>query len=103
MDDNKILEITSQMEETLGKENYAMVSDSIGELITGNESNLKAIADLKAENQKLQDRNEKLVSANGALLQKLPAEKSHEREEKEVKVQKINLMDAFDSKGNFKK
>lgn len=103
MDDNKILEITSQMEETLGKENYAMVSDSIGELITGNESNLKAIADLKEENQKLQDRNEKLVSANGALLQKIPAEKKISKEEKEVKSAKINLMDAFDANGNFKR
>lgn len=103
MDDNKILEITSQMEETLGKENYAMVSDSIGELITGNESNLKAIADLKEENQKLQDRNEKLVSANGALLQKIPAERKISKEEKEVKSAKINLMDAFDANGNFKR
>ena len=103
MDDNKILEITSQMEETLGKENYAMVSDSIGELITGNESNLKAIAELKEENQKLQDRNEKLVSANGALLQKIPAEKKISKEEKEVKSAKINLMDAFDANGNFKR
>ena len=31
MDDDKILELTGKIEETLGKDDYAMISDTIGE------------------------------------------------------------------------
>lgn len=103
MDDDKILELTDKIEETLGKENYAMISDTIGEILTGNSENMKAIKSRDENIQKLQDRNEKLVAANGALLQKIPMERSSDKEDskKEEVPKKINLKDAFDSKGNF--
>lgn len=104
MDDAKILELTSKIEETLGKENSAMISDTLGEILTGNSENIKAIHARDEEIKKLQDRNEKLVSANGALLQKIPMEKAEDKvSSKEEKApSKINLKDAFDAKGNFK-
>lgn len=103
MNDDKIIELTSKIEETLGKENTAMISDTLGEILTGNTENMKAIAERDEMIKTLQDRNEKLVSANGALLQKLPVAKSEDNEpSKEAPQKKINLKDAFDSKGNFK-
>ena len=75
MDDNKILELTTKIEETLGKENAAMISDTLGEILTGNTENMKAIEERDATIKELQSRNEKLVSANGALLQKIPVGK----------------------------
>ena len=103
MDDNKILELTGKIEETLGKEDYAMISDTIGEILTGNSQNMQAIAERDAEVKKLKDRNEKLVAANGALLQKVPMVRSNDEEDnsKEKPATKINLKDAFDAKGNF--
>lgn len=102
MDDVKILELTGRIEETLGKESSAMISDTLGEILTGNTENMKAIADRDAEIKKLQDRNEKLVAANGALLQKIPMEKADTKEEKKEEApKKIDLKSAFDSKGNF--
>lgn len=102
MDDAKILELTGKIEETLGKENAAMISDTLGEILTGNTENMKAIAERDEKIKTLQDRNEKLVSANGALLQKIPMEKAETKEETKKEVpKKINLKDAFDSKGNF--
>ena len=102
MDDAKILELTGKIEETLGKENAAMISDTLGEILTGNTENMKAIAERDEKIKTLQDRNEKLVSANGALLQKIPMEKAEAKEEtKKETPKKINLKDAFDSKGNF--
>ena len=103
MDDNMILELTGKIEETLGKEDYAMISDTIGEILTGNSQNMKAIAERDESIKKLQDRNEKLVSANGALLQKIPMERSTPKEssEEEKAPKKINLKDAFDKNGNF--
>ena len=76
MDDSQVLELTGKIEETLGKENAAMISDALGEILTGNTANMKAIAERDAKIKALQDRNEKLVSANGALLQKIPDRKS---------------------------
>jgi hypothetical protein len=102
MDDEKILELTGRIEETLGKENSAMISDTIGEILTGNTENMKAIATRDEKIKSLQERNEKLVAANGALLQKVPMVRSEEDKPKEEKpAPKINLKDAFDAKGNF--
>ena len=103
MDDNKILELTGKIEETLGKEDYAMISDTIGEILTGNSQNMQAIADRDAEVKKLKDRNEKLVAANGALLQKVPMVRSNDEDDspKDKPAPKINLKDAFDKNGNF--
>ena len=102
MDDDKILELTGKIEQTLGAENFATISDTIGELLTGNCMNMKALQEKDDKIAKLQDRNEKLVSANGALLQKIPVGSAAKPEEKtEEKPQKINLRDAFDKNGNF--
>ena len=102
MNDDRILEITGNIEKTLGEEAYATISDSIGELLTGNTENMKALEERQAEIDKLRDRNEKLVSANGALLQKIPVERSRVDEPEEKKeAPKLSLKDAFDAKGNF--
>lgn len=104
MDDDKILELTSKIEETLGKDSFATISDTIGEILTGNAENMKTISDRDETIKKLKDRNEKLVSANGALLQKVPMgfEKPSKKEEKEEEKPKLSWKDAFDEKGNFK-
>lgn len=103
MDDDKILELTGKIEETLGKESFATISDTIGEILTGNAENMKALAERDTEISKLKDRNDKLVTANGALLQRVPMGKSEtsKPKESEEKPARINLKDAFDSKGNF--
>ena len=104
MDDDKILELTGNIEETLGKENYAMISDTIGEILTGNSQNMQAIADRDNQIKSLKDRNEKLVAANGALLQKVPMVRGSDEEEENSKKKaapKLSLKDAFDAKGNF--
>lgn len=106
MDDNKILELTGKIEETLGKENSAMISDTIGEILTGNTENMKAIAERDTMIKSLQDRNEKLVAANGALLQKIPMEKAEDKvysKETEKAPEKISYKDIFDKHGNFLK
>lgn len=103
MDDSKILELTGKIEETLGKENTALISDTLGEILTGNTVNMQAIAERDEKIKTLQDRNEKLVSANGALLQKIPMDKAEPEVSSKEKapVKKINLKDAFDKNGNF--
>ena len=104
MDEDRILELTGKIEETLGKENTAMISDTLGEILTGNTENIKAIQARDEEIKKLQDRNEKLVSANGALLQKIPMEKAEpDVNSKEKAPKKISYKEIFDKNGNFVK
>lgn len=104
MDDDKILELTGKIESTLGKENSAMISDTIGEILTGNTANMKALAERDEEIKKLKEKNEKLVAANGALLQRVPMgfENSSPKKEEKEEPKSINLKDAFDARGNFK-
>lgn len=104
MDDETITKLTGKIEETIGKETFATISDTIGEILTGNAQNMRTIADKDAEIAKLKDRNEKLVTANGALLQRVPmgtSEVTKPRETEEKKPAKINLKDAFDKNGKF--
>ena len=102
MTDDQILELTSKIESTLGAESFAMISDTVGEILTGNTMNMQAIADRDKEINTLKDRNDKLVSANGALLMKLPVGKKEEPKEKiEEAPKKISWNDIFDKKGNF--
>lgn len=103
MDDDKILELTSKIETTLGAENFAMISDTVGEILTGNTLNMKKLQERENEISNLKDRNEKLVMANGALLQKIPQVKQESLKEKsEEKTHKeISWNEIFDKKGNF--
>lgn len=104
MDDDKILELTSKIESTLGKEQFAMISDTVGELLTGNAMNMQTIKDRDETIAKLQDRNEKLVTANGALLQKVPVgieETKKPEKEAQAEKKKTSWNDIFDKKGNF--
>jgi len=103
MNDDKILELTGKIEETLGADNFATISDTIGELLTGNAENMKMLAARDEEIKKLKDRNDKLVSANGALLQKVPMgfEKKKEEPKEEEAPKKLSWKDVFDKKGNF--
>lgn len=103
MEDEKLLKITSSIEEKLGKDTAALIADDIGILMTENATTQERIATQKKEIDDLKNRNEKLVTANGNLLQQIPVgmEKVKEPETEEKKPASISLKDAFDSKGNF--
>lgn len=104
MEDDKLLKITSSIEEKLGKDNAALIADDLGILMTENATTQERIASQKKEIDELKNRNEKLVTANGNLLQQIPMGREKEPElekESESKPKPISLKDAFDSKGNF--
>ena len=101
--DNKDLErITSSIKETLGEEGYAKVSDSIGELITGNTLNLDELKNKEEQISKLKETNQQLIVANGNLLKQVPMGKDEPTKDEDAKPQKINSRDAFDKNGMFK-
>lgn len=103
MTDEELIKITDSMQEKLG-ESAGVIADDIGLLITGNANTQKALVAKDEEIKRLTSTNEKLVLANGNLLKQIPVEKSLPNKEAEVeKPQSINLSDAFDAHGNFKR
>lgn len=101
MDEKTLEGITKQIETKLGAESYAMISDNIGELITGNQKNLLSIAEREEQITKLKENNEKLVQANGALLQKIPVKSDDKKDEDKKEGNMISLTSAFDKTGRF--
>lgn len=106
MNNEELEAITKSITEKLGEENSALISDDLGKLITRNTQIYDSINKKDNEIEKLKSDKEKLVIANGNLLQQIPMSseyEKHPKEEKEEKKKSFNFRDAFDSKGNFKR
>lgn len=103
MDNNDLERISNSMKEKLGEEDFAKISDSIGELITGNTLNLDELKNKDEQISKLKENNHQLIVANGNLLKQVPMGKEESPKDEDAKPHKINLRDAFDKNGMFKK
>ena len=107
MNEKELKAITDSIESKLGKENSAIISDDLGKLITGNTNNLNSLKSKDDEIANLKTTNEKLVMANGSLLQQVPMasdyDKHQSNDEDKDKKQSFNFMSVFDEKGHFRK
>ena len=107
MKDEDLLAITESIESKIGKEASGMIADDIGKLLTANTEVNNFITKQSEEIKSLKDRNEKLVVANGNLLQQIPMASeydTHQSKKEEKEEQKsFDFRSVFDSKGNFKK
>ena len=103
MGDEELTKFIDGLQDKLGKENSAVIADDLGILISSNAETQKALKDRDAKIEKLRERNEKLILANGNLLKQMPVEHSEPayREEEEKPKKRINLNDAFDAQGRF--
>lgn len=105
MGDEELTKIIDGLQDKLGKENSAVIADDLGVLISRNAETQKALKDRDEKIEKLRERNEKLILANGNLLKQIPAEGSEPvkyQEEKSAKKD-ISFTDIFDAHGKFLK
>lgn len=104
MKEEDLQTITNSIKEKLGEEGTALIADDLGILITKNTQALDNISNKENEISSLKSTNEKLVLANGKLLQQIPmgtvANKEQEKEPQEKKS--FNFRSCFDKNGNFK-
>ena len=96
------------MQNKLGKENSAIISDDLATLISDNISMNGEITKRDSTIREQNELNQKLVSANSSLLQQVGTssfeeEKPKRKESKEETEEKISWEDCFDKKGNFLK
>lgn len=107
MTDEEITKFSDSLQSKLGDESMATIADDIGTLITKNSEAQKQQREAQAEIDRLKSLNEKLVITNGNLLKQVPSEHREEKKQTSSKdeesVQHINLADAFDRHGNFKR
>ena len=105
MNSEELNTFLTSMKDKLGEENSALISDDLGNLITKNTEVFNTLNNKNKEIERLNDLNQKLVSANGSLLQQVGAgmEKSTHGEVEETPKKSFDFRDAFDEKGRFKK
>lgn len=102
----KFEDIQKSIQEKLGEENVAIISDDIASLISYNKNQEDLIKSKDSEIEKLKSNNEKLIISNGNLLKKVPMAKDDSFDE-DVKIQdnkkEFSYKSMFDEKGNLKK
>lgn len=98
--------ITSSISEKLGEENSSIIADDIGKLITANTQTIETIDSLNKRISTLEETNQKLIQANGSLLQQIPAVADYEKHQTatvEEEKKTFNFKTMFDKHGNFRK
>ena len=105
MNSEELNTFLDSMKEKLGEENAALISDDLGNFITKNTEIVNTLTNKDNEIKRLNDLNQKLVSANGSLLQQVSAgfERNPREEEEDTPKKSFNFKDAFDEKGRFKR
>lgn len=105
MNSEELNSLLESINEKLGEENSALISDDLGNLITKNTEVINTLSNKEKEIDRLNNLNQKLVSANGSLLQQVSmgTERNIHNEEEETPKKSFNYRDAFDEKGHFKR
>ena len=103
MKEEDLTKLTESIKEKLGEESSALIADDLGILYTNNKEVVNKMSEQEKEIARLKDTNEKLVLANGSLLQQVPMGKSEpEKLEESTKKKSFDFSEVFDSHGNFK-
>ena len=97
--------ITNNIQEKLGKENSAMITDDIANIITIKSNYDKQEQNYKDEITKLKKDKDTLIEANGNLLQQVAMgaeiKKEDKKEDNKIPAKNFNFSAVFDEKGNF--
>lgn len=105
MNNEELEAITNSIKSKLGDEATALIVDDLGTLINKNTQVHNSILSKDNEITKLKDDKEKLVIANGNLLQQVAMTNTIKKDEKdeEDSLADFDFKSIFDSKGKFKK
>lgn len=93
------------IQKKLGKENSAMISDDIANILAYNKEREDELVKRDETIKSLRDDKEMLITANGNLLKQVSQveeEVISKKEEKE-EYKPFNMRDALDEKGRFKR
>lgn len=103
MKDEELKAITDSISEKIGEENSGMIADDLGKLFTLNKQAVDTMSKMESEVSDLKSRNEKLVIANGNLLQSVPMGREKNDKEDKDESKPFDFRSIFDEKGQLKK
>lgn len=101
MKDEELNQLLDSIKDDIGDEVHATIADKIGQIITMNEQVQEQLSEQEKEITRLKNINDKLVSANGALLMQVPQVKKEEPKAEESKPAYYDYHSAFDENGNI--
>ena len=104
MNEDDLMKIADSIQEKVGKDTSAAIADDLGMLITKNSEALKTIQSKENEIKELKAQKEKLVIANGNLLQQIPmadVDDPGSRPKEPEPEKPFSMKACFDSRGNF--
>lgn len=104
MTEDELKTISSNIKEKIGEETFSMISDDLGQIITGRDLMEKDIKSRDSEISELKDKNQKLVDANASLFKQIPSVHAAETktdEDDEMPLKNVSLRSVFDKNGNF--
>lgn len=91
------------IEEKLGKENYAKISNEVADLLAYEKNTNDSLKEKEEKITRLESDKEMLIQANGNLMQKIPREKEEaEPEKKEKEYKPFDFRTLFDDNGKLK-
>lgn len=96
-------ETLNNMQEKIGKESAGLIADDIASLLSYENARNKEVKKKDKEIERLKETKEKLIEANGNLLQQISVEtKDIEPQAPNQEESKpIDVRSAFDKNGNF--
>lgn len=103
MKDEELKAITDSISDKIGEENSGMIADDLGKLFTLNKQAVDTMSKMESEVSDLKSRNEKLVLANGNLLQSIPMGREKDDKEEKDEYKPFDFRSIFDEKGQLKK
>ena len=96
-------EITDKIQEKLGTEESAKISDDIANILVFDESNSKSLKAKDEEITRLGKDKDMLIQANGNLLLHVPQKREEKEDKEEEKYKPFDYRTIFDEKGNLKR
>ena len=100
MKEEDLNQFIDSIKEKVGEEVTATIADDLGKIITANTEVRNTLEEKNNEITRLNGINEKLVTANGALLQQIPSGKKEEPKVENPKPEYFDYHSAFDKNGN---
>lgn len=108
MQTDKFNKLINGLQEKLGEENTALISDDLAILISDNTQTNKDLEDRDKQINTLKQDKENLIKTNGNLLQQVSVGKEEDfsfnqnkQKENEEKKEPFSFKKQFDEKGNF--
>lgn len=99
--EEEIEKLTSTIQEKIGEENSALISEELVSILSKTKNSLQELSESKSQIKKLQNEKDNLIDVNGKLFQQITVGTKPNVKTEDEKSKNFNFKSIFDEKGNF--